>query len=150
MPAEFDLKTATVIEFGVGIDEPRGQRFVLVPIDANVQDAVREMVITTREEMKEAEEGPTTYDPSQKYGAREHLLLPLDDELAAHVIKIHTAENLRSEPTALSNPTDVFCYFARMLDGDTASNRIHGRAKKSPAAIHYRCAKAGTRNDIQT
>jgi len=117
MPAEFDLKTATVIEFGVGIDEPRGQRFVLVPIDANVQDAVREMVITTREEMKEAEEGPTTYDPSQKYGAREHLLLPLDDELAAHVIKIHTAENLRSEPTALSNPTDVFCYFARMSDG---------------------------------
>ena len=118
MPAEFNLNTATVIEFGVGIDAPEGQRFVLVPIDAEVQRALREMVITTREEMEEAEGGPTTYDPSQKYGTQEHLILPLDDELAAHVLKIHTAENLPTEPTALSNPTNVFCYFARMSDGN--------------------------------
>jgi hypothetical protein len=117
MPTEFNLSTATVIEFGVGIDVPKGQRFVLVPIDAEVQGALREMVITTREEMEEAEGGPTTYDPSQKYGAQEHLILPLDDELAAHILKIHTAENLPTEATALSNPADVFCYFARMSDG---------------------------------
>ena len=117
MPAKFNLSTATVIEFGVGIDDPKGHRFVLVPIDAEVQGALREMVITTREEMEEAEGGPTTYDPSQKYGAQEHLILPLEDELAAHILKIHTAENLPTEATALSNPADVFCYFARMSDG---------------------------------
>jgi len=67
--------------------------------------------------MKGVEGNPTTYDPSQKYGAQEHLFLPLNDELAANVLKIHTATNLTSEPTALSNPVDVFCYFARMSDG---------------------------------
>src|ERR1700747_2185369 len=102
MRAEFNLNTATVIEFGVAIDDPKGQRFVLVPIDGEVQGALREMVITTREEMGEAEGGPANYDPSQKYGTQEHLLLSLDDELAAHVLKIHTAENLSTEPTALS------------------------------------------------
>ena len=56
MPAQFDLKTVELIEFGVGIDEDSGQRFVLVPIDSGVQAALREMVVATREEMKEAGE----------------------------------------------------------------------------------------------
>jgi hypothetical protein len=89
MPAPFDPNTATVIEFGVGIEETRGQRFVLVPIDKSIQDALREMVITTREEMTEVDGKPADYDPSQKYSALEHLLLPLGDPMAAQVIKLN-------------------------------------------------------------
>jgi GTP:adenosylcobinamide-phosphate guanylyltransferase len=115
--AQFDLRTVAVTEFGVGIDDAKGQRFVLIPIDADVQAALREMVITTREKLKLAGETSTIYDPSEKHAGREHLHLPLDDELAGHVRAIHDANNLPSEPSALANPEDVFCYFARMSDG---------------------------------
>jgi|SRR5271157_1570486 len=117
MPTQFDLKTVAVTEFGVGFDDGRSQRFVLVPVDSEVQAVLKEMVITTREELKEAAKTPTTYDPSEKYAGHEHLHLPLEDELASHVRAIHEANNLESDPTALSNPADVFCYFARMSDG---------------------------------
>lgn len=117
MPAQFDLKTVELVEFGVGLDESKGQRFVSVPIDADVQAALREMVITTREEMKEAGKDPITYDPGEKYAGIEHLHLPLNSELASHILAIHEATNLPSEPTALTNPANVFCYFARMRDG---------------------------------
>jgi hypothetical protein len=118
MPVRFDPKAVAVTEFGVGIDDEAGiQRFVLVPIDADVQSALREMVITTREEMTGLEKNPATYDPSEKYAGREHLHLALDDELASQVRKIHEANNLPIDPKALVNPANVFCYFARMSDG---------------------------------
>jgi hypothetical protein len=115
MPAQFNINAAELVEFGVGLDERRGQRYVSIPIDSDIQAALREMVIATRDELKMAGEA-STYDPGEKYASHENLRLPLDSELASHVMKIHEATNLPIEPKALSDPADVFCYFSRMRD----------------------------------
>ena len=80
MPAPFDLKTLVVTEFGVGIDDGTEPRFVLVPVDSDVQTALREMVEATRDEMKEVSTQMTRYDPSEKYAAHEHLQMSLEDD----------------------------------------------------------------------
>jgi Kiwa KwaB-like protein len=117
MTGAFDFKAVTVTEFGVGSEGKKEQRFVLVPIDASVQSALREMVLTTQNEMDEITKVPARYDPSQKYGSIEHLHLPLDDTLASQVRALHQANNLPTDSKELENPSDVFCYFARMVDG---------------------------------
>jgi len=115
MPAQFNVNAAGVVEFGVGMDEGRSQRYVSVPIDAEVQAALREMVLATRNEMKAAGDA-STYDPGEKYSGHDNLRLPIDSDLASHVLLIHNAANLPSEPRALSDPKNVFCYFTRMRD----------------------------------
>src|SRR5580693_7208432 len=116
MPAQIDLRNLAVTEFGVGLDDENGERYVLVPVDADVQAALREMVITTRDEMKIANEKVVEYEPSEKHAGKENLHLPLQSELAANIRAIHDANNLPVEGTALTSPENVFCYFARMSD----------------------------------
>jgi Domain of unknown function (DUF4868) len=123
MPAQFNVNAAEIVEFGVGTDEGRSQRYVSVPIDAEVQAALREMVLATRKEMKAAGDA-STYDPGEKYSGHENLRLPIDSDLASHVLLIHNAANLPSEPKALSDPTNVFCYFTRMRDGKSRLTAI--------------------------
>lgn len=117
MTGTFDITNATVTEFGVGVDEGKKQRFVLVPVDRSVQTALREMVAATRSEMAAIEKTPLLYEPSEKYGGHEHLHLPLGDQLASHIRTLHEATNLPMEAKVLSDPSNVFCYFARMRDG---------------------------------
>jgi hypothetical protein len=116
MPAQFDLGTTQVTQFGVGIDADEGPRFVLVPVDGEVQAVLRQMVAATRSAMENAGE-PERYQPSEKHGAHENLNLPLDDGLATTVRAIHEAQNLPAEPKALKEPRTVFCYFTRLGDG---------------------------------
>lgn len=116
-PAQFDLTTTKVTEFGVGVDDADGTRFVSVPVEEEVQAALREMVAATRSAMKDANARATRYQPSEKHGAQENLHLPLNDELAAGLLEIHNAQNLQSEPGALKDPKDIYCYFARLSDG---------------------------------
>jgi hypothetical protein len=117
MSAQFDTKAAQLIEFGVGLETEQGERYVLVPVDDEIQGALREMVVTTRDELKEAAEDALLYEPSEKHGGKENLRLPLSDEFAANIRAIHEASNMLTEPSALANPENVFCYFARMSDG---------------------------------
>jgi hypothetical protein len=116
MTVAFDFKTVAVTEFGVGLDN-EGQKFVLVPVDVNVQKALREMVTATQVKMNELGETPADYEPSEKYGSSEHLHLPLNDDLAVHVRALHQANNLPIDGKVLANPSNIFCYFARMTDG---------------------------------
>lgn len=116
MKLDFHLATVTVTEFGVGRDDGNGQTFVTVPVDADVQGALREMVQSTLGAMERDEDGPAKYEPSEKHGASEYLYLPLDNELAASVRELHNAANLAINATVLADPADVFCYFARLTD----------------------------------
>lgn len=106
-----------LVEFGVGLDDGSGERYVLVPIDDEVQKALQDMVVTTRAELKKAGEESSPYTPSEKHGGKENLHLPLNDDLAANVRSIHQAMNLPMEANALSIPENIFCYFARISDG---------------------------------
>ncbi len=116
MTLDFDLGNVTITEFGVGIDDGNGQSFVAVPVDADVQAALREMVQATWDAMQKDEDGPAKYEPSEKHGSTEYLYLPLDDGMASSVRELHEAANLHIEATALDDPSDVFCYFARLTD----------------------------------
>jgi GTP:adenosylcobinamide-phosphate guanylyltransferase len=117
---QFDLTSTKVTEFGLGIDSPDnpdGTRLVSVPVEDEVQAALRDMVAATRSAMKDADVTATRYQPSEKHGTQENLYLPLNDGLASRVVKIHNANNLQSEPEALKDPKEIFCYFARLSDG---------------------------------
>jgi|HubBroStandDraft_2_1064218.scaffolds.fasta_scaffold1333833_1 hypothetical protein len=48
MTVSFDFQNVTITEFGVGRDEEKGDSFLLVPIDSDVQVALHEMAIASR------------------------------------------------------------------------------------------------------
>lgn len=116
MKLSFDFENISVMEFGVGLDDGNGQSFVAVPVDARVQVVLREMAQATWGTMQKNSNGPVRYEPSEKHGATEYLYLPLDDALAAPMRELHEAANLAFNAKALSDPGDVFCYFARLTD----------------------------------
>jgi hypothetical protein len=116
MRLEFDLGNVTVTEFGVGRDDGDGQTFVAVPVDADVQGALHEMVQATWDAMQKDEDGLAKYEPSEKHGSTEYLYLPLADEMTSSVRELHEATNLDIDGGALDEPADVFCYFARLTD----------------------------------
>lgn len=130
MTVSFDFDNVTFTEFGVGRDEEGGDRFVLLPTDSNVQVALQEMGIATRDEMKRiGEPDAPTFEASEKYGSSEYVSLPLHDEMAEQVRFIHEAKNLAVDSKALSDPADVFCYFARM--GDNKGKHVTGVRRAS-------------------
>lgn len=116
MNLEFDLANVSVTEFGVGRDDGDGQTFVAVPVDVEVQAALREMVQATWDAMRNDEDGPAKYEPSEKHGSTEYLYLTLEDDMASSVRELHQATNLDIEGGALDEPADVFCYFVRLTD----------------------------------
>ncbi len=116
MKLEFDLGSVTVTEFGVGRDDGDGQVFVAVPVDADVQGALREMAQATWAVMQKDKDGPARYEPSEKHGSTEYLYLPVTDEMATSVRELHEAINLDIVSGALDDPADVFCYFVRLTD----------------------------------
>lgn len=116
MKLDFDLGKVAVTEFGVGRDDGNGQTFVTVPVDADVQKALREIVSATWDAMQKDTDDPPRYEPSEKHGSTEYLFLPLDDDLASTVRELHEAVNLDIDANVLADPSDVFCYFARLAD----------------------------------
>jgi hypothetical protein len=130
MTVSFDFQNVTFTEFGVGRDEDNGDNFVLLPTDSDVQVALQEMAIATRDEMKRIGEADAPmFEASEKYGSSEYVYLPLQDEMAAQVRFIHEAKNPAVDSKALSDPSDVFCYFARM--GDNQGRRLTGVRRAS-------------------
>jgi hypothetical protein len=117
MKLDFDIGKVTATEFGVGRDDGNARTFLAVPVDADVQAALREMVQATWDEMQRDEDGPAEYQPSDKHGSTEYLYLPLSDDLASSLRELHEAANLDIEASALADPSDVFCYFVRQTDG---------------------------------
>jgi hypothetical protein len=116
MKLEFDLGSVAVTEFGVGRDDGDGQAFVAVPVDADLQGALREMVQATWDAMQKDKDGPAKYEPSEKHGSTEYLHLPLGDDMASPLRALHEATNLDIDGSALDEPADVFCYVARLTD----------------------------------
>ena len=117
MKLDFDLGKVNVTEFGVGLDQGGDQAFVAMPVDADIQAALREMAQATLGAMQKDADGPAQYEPSEKHGATEYLYLPLGNDLATSIRSLHEAAQLDIDAKALADPADVFCYFARFTDG---------------------------------
>jgi hypothetical protein len=116
MNLAFDIENVAATEFGVGRDEGNGQTFVSLPVDADVQKALREIVSATWQAMQKDTDDPPKYEPSEKHGSTEYLHLPLNDDLVGSIRELHEAANLPLNADALANPDTVFCYFARLTD----------------------------------
>ncbi len=116
MTLTFNVNTVQVTEFGVGLDDEEGQSFNLVPVDAEVQDALREMAADTWDSMRRLSDDPPTYEPAEKHSSTEYVHLPIGHDLAEPLRDLHQAANLPIDATALNDPSKVFCYFARMTD----------------------------------
>jgi hypothetical protein len=116
MTLAFNVKTVRVTEFGVGRDGEHGQIFHLVPVDAAVQAALRDIAADTWAAMRALSEDPPKYEPAEKHSSTEYVYLPLADDLVEPLRNLHQATNLPIDATALSDPSQVFCYFVRLTD----------------------------------
>ena len=116
MTFEFSLDAVSATEFGVGRDGDDGPVFGVVPVDAGVQSALLSMARATMDRMEETEDGPAAYEPAEKHGSTEYLVVPAGGEMDAAIRELHDAENLPFDVARLSDPETVSCYFARFTD----------------------------------
>lgn len=116
MSLDFDLVDVNTVEFGVGYNAGREEVFCFVPVDIDVQNALRDMTELTWRLMQEQRETLTEFEPSEKYGNTEYVFLPLASDLATRLRDIHQAHNLPVDHNGLTEPDGVFCYFARLTD----------------------------------
>jgi hypothetical protein len=114
----FDLDTVKSTEFGIGVDKGNVREFAYVAVDFGVQSALQDMARKTWAEMQAETNAPPLYEPSEKHGSIEYVYFPLADELSTYLRTLHQADNLVPNSSALSEPANVFCYFARLTDAE--------------------------------
>lgn len=115
-----DLANIRTTEFGVCLYGGHGDTNVLVPVDAGVQQALREMIHETANKIGcfEPNVDVQRYEAAEKYSATESLKYPIDEELATSVpVQLFRAENLPTSETAIADPETIGFYFARIRDG---------------------------------
>ena len=115
MPLDFELGLIEITEFGIGREIEERVEFVTIPVDANVQEALRDMASTTWNMMRQAEE-PLHYQPSEKYESPEYAVTPLQGDYAGVLRELHAAQMIPSDVDAIKHPEDIFCYFAQFSD----------------------------------
>lgn len=113
---DFDQRDVRTTQFGIGRLDGDSRRYTLVPADGDVQEALRTMTSQTVRELKKKADSRSMFDPADKHGRREHLYVPLQDELATPLRGLHDAENLMIDSRSLDEPADAFCYFTRLTD----------------------------------
>ena len=116
MNLEFDIENITTIEFGLGHGKGNDLQLFSVPVDAQIQSALREMVEKTWQTMKCGSEKPAQYEPSEKYGSTEYLYLEVDDPMVTRLLDIHKSENLSINIDAIEDLSMLSFYFARLTD----------------------------------
>ena len=134
MNIDFDVSQNVTAEFGVGQREGEVAQYYLMPVDDTVQDALlreAESTITSIAQMTTSTARMTAhtphFDPSEKYGNKEYVVLPLQHELAASLAELHEVDNLPLTTPQLESLRNAHCYFLRGTDSNgrrlTALNR---------------------------
>ena len=144
MNLKFDINDVVVTEFGVGRDDGHGRDFDHVTVDGNVQGALQEMAVATWEVMQTQTDNPPSYEPSEKHESIEYMHLPLNDNMAEVMRKLHEANNLPPDPTALADPKMVFCYFARFTDSQQQKLTAVRRATQFKGVLKSRLIRLHT------
>ena len=140
MILDFDIKNLTATEFGVGRDDGNGQTFVSLPVDANVQNALRDIVSATWQAMRKDADDPPRYEPSEKHGSTEYLHLPLNDEgCEGNYTWCGTGKPVPAEVFQVLKPhifgiPGYFKYCLNIWTGYTA---------KDPSGVHYDACEIG-------
>jgi hypothetical protein len=144
MKLDFNLDQVKTVEFGVGLESGKEQSFKLVHTDADVQKALKEMAADTWGRLEGNEGEPAEYQPSEKFGSTEYVYLDLNDELAAMVKSLHTANNMDSDTKALKDLDAVFCYFARFTDDKKRRLTAIRRAGQFKGVVKDRLIRVST------
>ena len=116
MKLDFDVDNIRHAQFGVGRDFSGGQGFNTIAVDQSIQTALRDMANATVESLERIADGPTKYEPSERYGSTAHLYLPIEDDMVETFRQLHEATNPVHDGGALRDTTRIFCYFARFID----------------------------------
>ena len=116
MPLDFNFEEILHTEFGVGREVNGVESFSLLPVDAEVQTALREMAESTWNTICGFEGEGRVYEPSEKYAPQEYVFLPIESVLAENLRLLHQANDIEFVAGALTPPSALFCYFARFAD----------------------------------
>lgn len=144
MNLNFDINNVKVTEFGVGRDDGHGRDFDRVTVDGGVQGALQEVAGATWAAMQAQTNNPPSYEPSEKHASIEYMYLPLNDPMAEAMRKLHEANNLPPDPTALADPEKVFCYFARFTDSQQRKLTAVRRATQFKGVLKSRLIRLYT------
>jgi len=144
MNLKFDISNVKVTEFGVGRDDGYGRGFNHITVDRNVQGALQEMAGATWAAMRGQTNNPPSYEPSEKHASIEYTHLPLNDNMAEAMRKLHEANNLPPDSTALADTEKVFCYFARFTDSQNRKLTAVRRATQFKGVLKSRLLRLDT------
>ena len=127
MNIEFDFSQILTAEFGVGQKLGKTIQYSLLPADNTVQDALVKETKSALARIDNRVANPPYFDPAEKYGGKEYLVLPLHHELSASLAELHEANSLSLNTPELQRLRKAFCYFLRGTDNNgrrlTAINR---------------------------
>ena len=127
MNIAFDPSYNRTVEFGVGQKSGRTIEYTLLPADETVQAALIGEAKSVLYNLREMSAAPPQFDPGEKYGNNEYLVLPLHHDLAAPLAEMHEADHLAINTPELQRLKSAFCYFLRATDESgrrlTAINR---------------------------
>lgn len=113
----FNIEQVTIIEFGVCEGSLRNGESTLVPVDADVQALLHDMVIDTFTATGVADgTALEDYEPSQEHGHNSKLALPLDSPLAVVLREFAAVPNRPIDADAMEEPKTITAYFCVMHD----------------------------------
>ena len=120
MNVEFDTSQILAAEFGVGQRLGEMIEYSLLPADETVQGSLVKEAESAIGDIAEVSVYPQHFDPSEKYGGKEYLVLPLRHELSSTLAELHDANSLPLNSPEMQRLKNAFCYFLRGTD-------THGR-----------------------
>jgi hypothetical protein len=124
----FNFQQIQSVEFGVCLDTDEGESLRLVPCVEAVQDALEEMLETTRLAIFDAEHELQEFSPAEKYSATERLFCALGSDLVTKHRDIYQAENLPTDTHALDDMDKIVSYFGIYRDNNGSKLMAFRRA----------------------
>ena len=116
MNMDFNLSAITATEFGVGRETDGSTGFGAVPVDAGVKSALLSMAQATMDKIEFTDSAPGVYEPAEKHGSTEYLVVRSGGTLDAVIRELHNADSLAFDDARLSDPETISFYFARFTD----------------------------------
>lgn len=116
MMIDFSLDAVVSTEFGMGVGRGREMEFSVVPIDEEVQEALRAMARGTLDSMSKNDEEGREYNPANKNNGTEYSRIQAGNQFEMVSRTLYDAENLPENDDHVTNLVRASCYFARFVD----------------------------------
>ncbi len=117
MTVPFNFSRIRSAEFFVCLDRPEGEQFWQVPVDDDVQEALREMLASTIVQLQLDADIPQ-FEPGEKYAAIEPSIVPLATDYMEKIRAIYETDHFTTNTDALSEVSELAFYFAAFHDDE--------------------------------